>query len=53
MKTIMYELSLTTQGPTYSPSEVMDEKGNFIVIGQINRMNSHGELTSEWGRALV
>ncbi|WP_375676557.1 MULTISPECIES: hypothetical protein [unclassified Bartonella] len=53
MKTIMYELSLTTQGPTYPPSEVMDEKGNFIVIGQINRMNSHGELTSEWGRALV
>ncbi|WP_327253781.1 hypothetical protein [Streptomyces sp. NBC_01244] len=48
-----YELSLTTQGPTYPPSEVMDEDGNFIVIGRVNRAGSDGRTRSEWGAAIV
>lgn len=48
-----YELSVTTQGPTYPPSEVMDSDGNFIVIGRINREGSDGQTISEWGRAIV
>jgi hypothetical protein len=48
-----YELSLTTQGPTYPPSEVMDANGNFIVIGRINRAGADGKLAPEWGSALV
>ncbi|MHB1948748.1 MAG: hypothetical protein ACYCQI_11625 [Gammaproteobacteria bacterium] len=48
----LFELSLTTQGPTYPPSEVIDEDGNFIVIGRINRDYS-GETRSEWGAAIV
>lgn len=47
-----FELSLTTQGPTYPPSEVMDEQGNFIVIGKINR-GKEGRTTSDWGAAVV
>jgi len=48
-----YDLSLTTQGPTYPPSEVMDADGNFIVIGRVNRSAAGGETTSEWSRAIV
>ncbi|WP_137992721.1 hypothetical protein [Streptomyces vilmorinianum] len=48
-----YELSLTTQGPTYPPSEVMDEHGDFIVIGRVNRAGPDGRTTSEWGAAVV
>jgi len=48
-----YDLSLTTQGPTYPPSEVMDEAGNFIVIGRINRAASNGVVIADWGCALV
>lgn len=36
-RTRTYELALTTQGPTYPPSEVMNEDGDFVVIGRINR----------------
>lgn len=48
-----YDLSLTTQGPTYPPSEVMDPDGNFIVIGRINSVDEQGQLRSAWGRAIV
>ncbi len=48
-----YELSITTQGPTYPPSEVMDSDGNFIVIGKLNLLNTKGELAQEWGAAIV
>lgn len=48
-----YDLSLTTQGPTYPPSEVMDEDGNFIVIGRVNRRAAQGGTTSDWSRAIV
>ena len=48
-----YDLSLTTQGPTYPPSEVMDDEGNFIVIGRINSLDENGQLRSQWGRAIV
>lgn len=47
------DLSLTTQGPTYPPSEVMDNEGRFVVIGRINRLGAHGQLESAWGRAIV
>jgi hypothetical protein len=48
-----YELSLTTQGPTYPPSEVMDADGNFIVIGRLNLESDEGALCQEWGAAIV
>ncbi|MCH4565390.1 hypothetical protein MKP05_20015 [Halomonas sp. EGI 63088] len=48
-----YELDLTTQGPLYPPSEVMDEDGNFIVIGAINRPTAEGGCETRWGRAIV
>ncbi len=47
-----FALSLTTQGPTYPPSEIMDEHGDFVVIGRINRINK-GLVSSEWGAAIV
>ncbi|WP_082537503.1 MULTISPECIES: hypothetical protein [unclassified Aureimonas] len=50
---ITLDLDLTTQGPLYPPSEVMDEEGNFIVIGTINRAGGAGVVTTEWGHALV
>lgn len=49
-----YDLSLTTQGPTYPPSELMDQDGNFVVIGRINRAASLRDgVASEWSRAIV
>ncbi|MDO5704276.1 MAG: hypothetical protein Q4G49_04280 [Paracoccus sp. (in: a-proteobacteria)] len=48
-----YRLELTTQGPLYPPSEVMDEDGNFVVIGAINRLSSDGHTITRWGRAIV
>ncbi|MCD9496571.1 hypothetical protein [Photobacterium carnosum] len=43
-----YCLSVTTQGPLYPPSEVMDSQGNFVVIGLIPSGNK-----LIWGRAIV
>ena len=48
-----YSLQLTTQGPLYPPSEVMDEAGNFIVIGAVNRVGTSGLIKTEWGGAIV
>lgn len=48
-----YELSVTTQGPTYPPSEVMDGEGRFIVIGRVNRRTPGGGLRPDWSRAIV
>ncbi|MDF2690769.1 MAG: hypothetical protein K0S29_624 [Gammaproteobacteria bacterium] len=48
-----YALSITTQGPTYPPSEVMDQDGNFIVIGRLNLRMENGSCLQEWGSALV
>ncbi|MFD6530641.1 hypothetical protein [Streptomyces sp. NPDC060184] len=48
-----YELSLTTQGPTYPPSEVMDPNGDFVVIGRVNRAAADGTTSSAWGAAIV
>ena len=48
-----YDLSLTTQGPLYPPSEVMDENGDFIVIGAINRKGDSGPVETTWGGAIV
>lgn len=49
----LYDLSLTTQGPCYPPSEVMDQDGNFIVIGRVNRQAPGGGVTSDWSRTIV
>ncbi len=48
-----YELSATTQGPLYPPSEVMNADGDFVVVGAINREHPDGGVTTEWGRAIV
>lgn len=48
-----YELSVTTQGPPYPPSEVMDGHGNFIVVGWIDRADASGNPRRAWGAALV
>jgi len=48
-----YDLSLTTQGPLYPPSEVMDENGDFIVIGAINREGDAGLVETTWGNAII
>ena len=47
-----YPLSLTTQGPLYPPSEIMDNNGNFIVIGLINRI-VEDKTVPKWGAAIV
>lgn len=48
-----HELSVTTQGPLYPPSEVMDADGNFVVVGMINRATPGGATRPEWGAAVV
>lgn len=48
-----YELAVTTQGPAYPPSEVMDGDGNFVVIGRLNRRAADGTTVGEWGNAIV
>jgi hypothetical protein len=48
-----YELSVTTQGPAYPPSEVMNADGDFVVIGRVNRAGPDGGVVTEWGNALV
>ncbi|WP_226872450.1 hypothetical protein [Microbispora sitophila] len=48
-----YELSMTTQGPLYPPSEVMNADGHFVVIGGINRARPGGGVVTEWGGAIV
>ncbi|MCX7206568.1 MAG: hypothetical protein NT086_11415 [Proteobacteria bacterium] len=48
MSTI-FELSVTTQGPLYPPSEIMNKDGNFIVIGRIPQEG--GALP--WAAAIV
>ncbi|MGP4110485.1 hypothetical protein ACTWP5_06155 [Streptomyces sp. 4N509B] len=48
-----YELSITTQGPPYPPSEIMDAGGDFVVIGMINREGAGGAVERSWGAAIV
>jgi HAD superfamily phosphoserine phosphatase-like hydrolase len=52
MQSKTYHLVMTTQGPAYPPSELMDEHGNFIVIGKLN-INNNGLAIQEWGGAMV
>jgi hypothetical protein len=52
VKSVVYELTPTTQGPLYPPSEVVDAHGNFVVIGRVNRKGKTGGQ-AEWGQALV
>lgn len=42
-------LSVTTQGPLYPPSEIMNNEGDFIVIGRIPRPDG----TQPWCGAIV
>src|SRR5689334_741539 len=48
-----YDLSVTTQGPLYPPSEIVDENGDFVVIGRVNRPGPDGGTVSAWGGAVV
>lgn len=48
-----YELTPTTQGPLYPPSEAVDVDGNFIVVGFLNEAGPDGTVTRRWGSALV
>ncbi|WP_026424639.1 hypothetical protein [Actinokineospora inagensis] len=48
-----YELTVTTQGPVYPPSEVMDTNGDFVVVGWILERGADGGVTRRWGRAIV
>lgn len=43
-----YYLAATTQGPLNPPAEVMDEKGNFVVVGMVP-----GEDGLEWRSVIV
>ncbi|CUH50806.1 hypothetical protein [Shimia marina] len=52
MKQTTYDLSVTTQGPLYPPSEIMDEDGNFIVIGAINH-SIDDRVEANWTGAIV
>lgn len=47
-----YQLSVTTQGPLYPPSEIMDDKEDFVVVGMINRQ-INGNTIPTWGAAIV
>jgi hypothetical protein len=47
-----YTLDLTTQGPLYPPSEILDDKGNFVVIGKICK-EVNGEIQINWGAAII
>ncbi|MEC3954073.1 hypothetical protein VMT65_13630 [Nocardia sp. CDC153] len=53
MVTRSYELTPTTQGPLYPPSEVLDADGNFIVVGFLTEPDADGGITRRWGRAIV
>lgn len=48
-----YQLSMTTQGPLYPPSEVMNADGDFVVVGAVNRPGPDGGVTTAWGGAIV
>lgn len=48
-----YNLSVTTQGPTYPPSEIMDKNGDFVTIGLLNLKSADGNLLQKWGGAVV
>lgn len=48
-KVIREKLKLTTQGPPYPPSEIMDCDGNFVVIGNLVQ----DDMTMRWGAAIV
>ncbi|MFF0544622.1 hypothetical protein ACWEVD_11835 [Nocardia thailandica] len=48
-----YDLTPTTQGPLYPPSEVLDADGNFLVVGFLNDEGPDGTVTRRWGRAIV
>ena len=43
-----YRLAATTQGPLYPPAEVMDGKGNFVVVGMVP-----GDNGLQWRSVIV
>lgn len=48
-----HHLSVTTQGPLYPPSEVMNSDGDFVVVGRLNRDSGGGRVEAPWGAAIV
>jgi hypothetical protein len=49
MSRMHIELKLTTQGPPYPPSEIMDPDGNFVVIGNVIQPDG----SFRWSSAIV
>lgn len=49
MSAASYTLAVTTQGPLYPPSEILNEDGNFVVVGRIPRADG----TMPWAMAIV
>ncbi|MFD3706856.1 hypothetical protein ACFWUP_27275 [Nocardia sp. NPDC058658] len=49
----LYDLTPTTQGPLYPPSEIVDAAGDFIVVGFLNEAGPDGSVVRRWGRAVV
>lgn len=45
----IFDMDLTTQGPFYPPSELMDENGDFVVIGKVIRQDG----SIQWANAIV
>lgn len=44
-----FQLTPTTQGPLYPPSEIVDKNGDFVVVGNIIREDK----AISWGMAIV
>lgn len=44
-----FQLTPTTQGPLYPPSEIVDKNGDFVVVGNLAREDK----AISWGMAIV
>jgi hypothetical protein len=53
MQSKIYDLSVTTQGPTYPPSEIMNSTGDFVVVGLLNLKSPEEKFYQTWGGAIV
>lgn len=46
-------LQVTTQAPVWPPSEMMDENGNFVVVGMLLDRDASGNVLPRPGAAIV
>ena len=49
MTSAVFSLAVTTQGPLYPPSEILNRDGDFVVVGRIPKADG----TVPWGGAIV